>query len=318
MKPKGRSTAGNASRQSSVAGDSRSSVAPIARVDASSSSQALSDAALNDMPPPTIVSPFGRETSPETQLNRPRAPPSFAASQTPRVVSSSSRTLVSSSSIATETGGLSSASKPTSQGKDIVPPIRSAPIPLTVGQTRSFPIHVEHPASTEASTSSINQLDLFSPGSSQPIADRVPMGPPPVQFEGFGSESELNSSIDPPVPEPPAFEMSIVTLNHQSTVKTPPQRKPGRKKKAEADEPSTADGKAKKPRQSSRTKKSIPATPPSKETPAGNDRGNKETPDEVGEPQSAKRKRRSSSVPRKPRTTKFLAICSRIDEFGRV
>lgn len=51
------------------------------------------------------------------------APPSFAASQTPRVVSSSSMTLVASSSITTEIGGSSSASKPAmgeaSMGREI-------------------------------------------------------------------------------------------------------------------------------------------------------------------------------------------------------
>ncbi|KZP25446.1 hypothetical protein FIBSPDRAFT_734099 [Athelia psychrophila] len=123
------------------------------------------------------------------------------------------------------------------------------------------------------------------------------MGPPPDQFEGFGNESEISSAADPPGPEPSTSEVPTVVLNHQSTVKPPPKRKPGRKKKAEA-EVSAADGKAKKPRKSSRPKKPSTSSPKPQEAVTDD---NAETSDEPEGPKTTKRKRRSSSVSQKPR-----------------
>ncbi|KAF7979412.1 hypothetical protein HWV62_42532 [Athelia sp. TMB] len=288
-KPRGRSTTANASRQSSVVGESRSSVAPIGWADASTSSNVSTDAVPSDMPPPTVVPSFGRDISPVAESNHARAPPSFATSQsTARIVpipSAQSKTP-------------SHAPLPHLSTSAIAPSTRSAPVLLTVGQTRSFPIHVEHPTTTQASTSSIVTMDLSTETTPGKVVDGVPMGPPHVQFEGFDNDAESIAGAARPDPEASAAVLITAALGTENTVKPPPKRKPGRKKKAETDDASVPSDKPKRTRKSSRPKASSTAITGTQDPVMAN---SGEVPDESEEPQTTKRKRRSSSVPRKPR-----------------
>lgn len=281
-KPRGRSTTGN-SRQSSVAVDSRSSVTPSASADGPIPAPSLVSASPNDMPPPTVIPSAIREAS-----CGPDAQPLFNTFHlTPNDTAPPS----------TPMGNLPNATPPPST-MIIQAPVRRAPVLLTVGQSRT---HAERPplllpSQPGAVPASAHSNALQSEHPSQSI-NRVPMGPPPVSFQGFGIEQNPSPVGESPDTEPSRLDLPKVTINNVIAVKPQPKRKAGRKKKVpEVDGEAAPDDTAKKTRKAPRIKKVAATTVPEQA-----DGTNGDSVGQTEESMGAKRKRRSSSVPRRPR-----------------
>ena len=315
-KPRGRSvTAPNVPRQSSVAADPRCSVTPGGTIDI------LTPASMA-MPPPAAIPSTVRSVSHGPHVIRTSRPPSV-----PSIQASNSADCQ-----AAHVSNLSSSHPATTEDTVISAPARNVPVPVSPGQSRSFPIAITGPSTASASTilqSTTAVPPLVLPEYSQPPSgltfNQILMGPPPIQFHGFSFDHQSNSFVADNLTAPPAASelpqgsgspgLPRLAVNTDSVVKVPQtQRKSGRKKKAEAaegDPPPTADsGTIKKIRKSARSKKSqniegvsINGTEAQSSDPVQNGERTDSMGPVVGPP-GTKRKRRSSTAPHRPRKSR--------------
>lgn len=299
-KPRGRSTTGNTSRQSSVAADLRGSGA------SSSSTDVIPPGSLASMamPPPTVIPSTTNSTNPETGSFR-------SGRAAPPVLS----TNASSSSVPADNIIVSDFRPSPSPAASIIAPPRNGHIPVSAGQT-SGPSRL---SASQADSTPTSITSGLPPSEFRHMTfNQVLMAHTPNQNEG------LNSSSFPGHIGSSAHHIENATLADELVSQGEPsggddllQRPESRRKSTRGKGALSAGAEVNgnnleavstKPRKSSRPKRSRNSetenTEIQPEDPIPQEaRGN--VPEHVVGPTNYKRKRRSSSsAPRKPRKTR--------------
>lgn len=304
-KPRGVSTA---PRQSSVVGDSRSSVTPSGTRNSSSHTHT----APIPMPPPTVIPSTIRSISRGAEPSRASSSSVPSSSANPTSINTQLNRLPtpSSSQLNSSVMAISALS-------------RSTPVPLmAAGQSRSSPIVIAKSSAIPTplpanSTPPPTPMQQHSYPQHQHLTfNQVLIDPPPLQFQRLGQLSSSDQGTNSEAPAAPvdpqngASGLPRVAINTDSVVKIPEQRrKSSRKNKRTTTngEPVTQEGEEieqKPTRKSTRSKKAKKATDDGAASGAGPqasdnvaNQGHVDSTKRVKEP-SKKRKRCTSSIPR--------------------